>query len=52
MDAETLELDGVQIPGASKRTLIRTKETVRPSDQMDRDFLEALIREEDRNEEP
>jgi len=31
---------------ASKQTLIRTKKTVRPSDQIDREFLAALIREE------
>jgi hypothetical protein len=32
---------------ASKQTLIRTKETVRPSDQIDREFLAALIRQEE-----
>jgi len=43
-DAETLELQGVGIPLVSKRTLIRTKDTVRPSDRADRQFLEALLR--------
>jgi hypothetical protein len=46
VDAETVELQGVRIPLASKRTLIRTKDTVRPSDQADRQFLEALLRSE------
>jgi hypothetical protein len=45
-DAEAVELQGVQIPLVSKRTLIRTKDTVRPSDRADRQFLEALIRSE------
>jgi hypothetical protein len=42
-DAEIVELDGVPIPIASKRTLIRTKDTVRPSDRADREFLESLL---------
>jgi hypothetical protein len=46
-DAEVVEVEGVTIPVASKRTLIRTKETVRPSDRADRDFLEALLRAEE-----
>lgn len=46
-DAKEIEVGGVRIPVASKPTLIRTKETIRPSDQIDRDFLEALIREEE-----
>lgn len=46
-DAEVVELDGVAIPIASKRTLIRTKDTVRPSDRADRQFLEALLRAEE-----
>ena len=45
-DAEVFELQGVNIPIASKRTLIRTKDTVRPSDHADRLFLEALLRSE------
>ena len=47
-DAEAIDVEGVQIPVASKRTLIRTKETVRPSDLADRQFLQALIDEEAR----
>jgi hypothetical protein len=31
------------IPLASKRTLIRTKNTVRPTDAADTEFLRALI---------
>jgi hypothetical protein len=46
-DAETIELEGVPIPGASKRTLIRTKDTVRPSDHSDVAYLRALIGSED-----
>src|SRR6185436_568499 len=46
-DAKVIEVEGVPIPVASKQTLIRTKETVRPSDQIDREFLAALIREEE-----
>jgi len=47
-DAERMEVDGVAIPTASKQTLIRTKETVRPSDLADRQFLQRLIDEEQR----
>ena len=42
-DAEEIELEGVSIPIASKRTLIRTKDTIRPSDRADREFLEQRI---------
>lgn len=45
-DAETIELQGVPVPIASKRTLIRTKDTVRPSDRADRQFLQALLEAE------
>ena len=47
-DADAIEVEGVLIPVASKRTLIRTKETARPSDLADRQFLQALIDEEAR----
>ncbi|MGH9312679.1 MAG: nucleotidyl transferase AbiEii/AbiGii toxin family protein [Vicinamibacterales bacterium] len=47
-DADRVEIDGVSIPIASKRTLIRTKETVRPSDAADRQFLQILLDEESR----
>ena len=46
-DVETVEIDGVPIPFASKRTLIRTKDTVRPSDRSDVAYLEALMRSEE-----
>jgi hypothetical protein len=44
-DAETLERDGVRIPVASPATLIRTKDTRRPQDSIDRAFLEGVLRE-------
>lgn len=47
-DSEILELGDVSIPIASKKTLIATKQTVRPSDQLDREFLASLIEEEER----
>jgi hypothetical protein len=37
-DAETLERDGVRILLASPSTLIRTKDTQRPQDALDRAF--------------
>jgi hypothetical protein len=43
-DSEVLELDGVEIPIAGIETLIRTKQTVRPHDAADREFLERLLR--------
>ncbi len=43
-DSEILKLDGVEIPIASIETLIRTKQTVRPHDAADREFLEQLLR--------
>lgn len=39
---EARELDGVMIPLASPALLIRTKDTIRPSDAMDVAFLRAL----------
>jgi hypothetical protein len=44
-DAVTLLFAGVPIPVASPQTLLRTKNTVRPSDAADRQFLQALIDE-------
>lgn len=41
-NSEILELDGVEIPIASLETLIKTKQTVRPHDAADREFLERL----------
>ena len=43
-DSEVLELDGVEIPIAGIKTLIRTKQTVRPHDAADREYLEGLLR--------
>jgi predicted nucleotidyltransferase len=45
-DATSLTFDGVAIPIASPATLIRTKNTVRPSDAADRCYLEELLRAE------
>jgi hypothetical protein len=44
-DAETLEREGVSIRLASPATLIRTKDTHRPQDALDRAFLEGVLRE-------
>jgi hypothetical protein len=44
-DAEFRMLGGVSIPLASPATLIRTKDTYRPQDAIDRAFLEGLVRE-------
>lgn len=44
-DAETLEREGVSIRVASPATLIRTKDTHRPQDALDRAFLEGVLRE-------
>ena len=43
-DAEEREIDGVSIPIASPATLIRTKNTYRPQDAIDRAFLEGVVR--------
>jgi predicted nucleotidyltransferase len=45
-DATSITIDGVAIRVASPGTLIRTKNTVRPSDAADRRYLEELIRAE------
>ena len=50
-DGETLERDGVRIPVASPATLIRTKDTHRPQDALDRAFLEGVLRERARHRE-
>lgn len=42
-DAESREVLGVSIPVASPATLIRTKNTYRPQDAIDRAFLEGLL---------
>jgi hypothetical protein len=40
--ARRIDLDGTPVLFADKRTLIRTKQTLRPSDAADRAWLEAL----------
>ena len=44
-DAEDIDIGGVMAKVASPRALIRTKDTKRPQDAIDRAFLEGLIRE-------
>jgi hypothetical protein len=44
-DVETLDRGGIRIPVASPGTLIRTKDTKRPQDAIDRAFLEGVLRE-------
>lgn len=44
-DSVTMSFAGVPIPVASPQTLLRTKNTVRPSDAADRQFLQVLIDE-------
>ena len=43
-DAEQRRFGGTLVPVASPATLIRTKETYRPQDGLDRAFLEGVIR--------
>lgn len=43
-DKESIDLGGVVVPVASPATLIRTKNTCRPQDAMDRAFLEGVLR--------
>ena len=42
-DVEHVTIDGVDVPVASLETLIRTKDTIRPSDAADRAFLSELL---------
>ena len=44
-DAETFQIGGIDVPVASKRTLIRTKDTVRASDRADCEYLRARLDE-------
>ena len=46
--AETIEVQGVPVVVASPATLIRIKDTFRPSDHADRRYLDALIAERHR----
>lgn len=43
---ERMEIEGVEIPVASKGLLIRMKDTVRPSDHQDVEYLRLRMREE------
>ena len=43
--AERRDLGGAEVLLADPRTLIRTKQTIRPSDAADRAWLESLLRE-------
>jgi len=43
-DAEPMDLGGVVVPVASPASLIRTKNTYRPQDAMDRAYLEGVLR--------
>ena len=45
---DTFTAQGVDLPVASKAFLIRTKETVRPHDAIDVQYLKARIEEEER----
>ena len=47
-DAVTMRFGDVDVAVASASTLIRTKNTVRPSDAADRQFLQAVIDDADR----
>ena len=42
-DMEWLELSGVRVPIASPSTLVRTKDTYRPQDAIDRSFLQQVL---------
>ena len=42
-DMEWHDLGGVQVPVASPSTLVRTKDTYRPQDAIDRSFLQQLL---------
>ena len=47
-DAVEMLFAGIPILVASPRTLIRTKNTIRPSDAADRQFLQVLVDEVER----
>ena len=47
-DAERIDIGGVVVPVASPAALIRTKNTDRPQDAMDRAFLEGVLRDRER----
>jgi Nucleotidyl transferase AbiEii toxin, Type IV TA system len=43
VDMEWHDMDGLRVPVASPASLVRTKETYRPQDAIDRSFLQQLI---------
>lgn len=43
---QRFEIDGVELPVADKKLLLRMKDTVRPSDAMDADYLRLRMAEE------
>lgn len=47
-DVEFKEIDGVKIPIPKKELLLRMKNTVRPSDKADANFLKVLIEESEK----
>lgn len=48
---EYVEIDGIEIPIATKELLIKMKDTFRPSDKIDLNFLKCRIEEEKKFEE-
>jgi hypothetical protein len=42
-DLEWHEMDGVRVPVASPAALVRTKDTYRPQDAIDRSFLQQVL---------
>ena len=48
LSVQKIKVDDVEIPIADKVTLVKTKDTVRPSDKVDVSFLMALIEEENK----
>ncbi len=42
-DMEWIELSGVRVPIASPAALVRTKDTYRPQDAIDRSFLQQVL---------
>ncbi len=46
---DVMTIEGVPIPVADKELLIKTKQTVRPSDEADVQFLRLRIAEEEKN---
>ncbi|MBI5383443.1 MAG: hypothetical protein HZA90_02010 [Verrucomicrobia bacterium] len=45
-DTQTIDIQGVPIPFASPRLLLRMKQTRREKDELDRQFLEGKLRSE------